>query len=117
MHAKSSLNNAVPGPDDLHSGAIRTQPVRIAAGTYVRGEVIGLVGTTYGKLAEDGAVAAAVMPFDVTYSAPAELAVYVEGDFNQDALVIGEADLDEVKVALRQVGIIARRWGAAPGAA
>jgi len=117
MHANSSLNNAIPGADDLHSGTIRTQPVQIAAGTYRRGEVLGLAGTTYGKLDAEGAVAAAVMPFDVTYSAPATLAVYVEGDFNEDALVIGDADLDEVKVTLRQVGILARKWGAAPNAA
>jgi len=111
--ASSSLNNAIPGPDDLHSGNIRTMPVPVAAGTYERGEVLGLVANLYGKLSVADAVARAVMPFDCTLGANADLAVYVEGDFNEDALKIGAATLADVKTELREVGIIARKWGAA----
>lgn len=111
--ASSSLNNIIPGPDDLHSGAIRTQPVDVAAGTYERGEVLGLVGNLYGKLSVANAVSAAVMPFNITLAANTKLAVYVEGDFNEDALKIGAATLATVKTELRKVGILARKWGAA----
>lgn len=111
--ASSSLNNAIPGPDDLHSGNIRTMPVTLAAGTYERGEVLGLVGNLYGKLSVAEAVARAVMPFDHVQAANGDLAVYVEGDFNEDALKIGDATLADVKTELREVGIIARKWGAA----
>lgn len=119
MVASSSLNNAIPGPDDLISGNSRTMPVLVDAGTYVRGEVLGLVAASnlYGKLTLTDAVAAAVMPFDVTLSADTVLAVYIEGDFNEDALVIGAATLADVKTELRQVGIMARKWGAAPNVA
>lgn len=117
MHAKSSLNNAIPGADDLHSGGVRTMPVTVVAGTYVRGEVLGLVGNNYGKLATEDALAAAVMPFDITLPADRLLSVYVDGDFNEDALVIGSAALATVKTELRKVGIIARKWGAAPASA
>ena len=116
MVASSSLNNAIPGPDDLISGNVRTGPAPVAAGAYVRGEVLGLVGNVYGKLSVSNAVAAAVMPFDVTLAAQQNLAVYLEGDFNEDALVVGAAALADVKTALRKVGIIARKWGAAPEA-
>jgi hypothetical protein len=117
MPASSSLNNTIPGPDDLYSGNIRTMPVLVDAGAYVRGEVLGLVGNLYGKLSVENAVAAAVMPFDVTLAEDAEVAVYIEGDFNEDALVIGAATLADVKTELRQVGIMARKWGAAPNVA
>lgn len=111
--ASSSLNNAIPGPDDLHSGNIRTMPVTIAAGAYERGEVLGLVGNLYGKLSAENAVARAVMPFDHTLAADGVLSVYVEGDFNEDALKIGAATLADVTTELRDAGIIARKWGAA----
>lgn len=119
MHASSSLNNAIPGPDDLHSGSIRTMPVTVAAGTYVRGQVLWENSDNYAAYDElvTTAVAAAVMPFDIILAAPRLLAVYVEGDFNEDALVIGDATLATVKTELRKVGIIARKWGAAPNAA
>lgn len=115
-HASSSLNNASPAVDDLFSGNVGTMPVTVGAGTYVRGEVLGLVDNTYGKLSAAGASAAAVMPFSlvVAEGKTTTIAVYTEGDFNEDALVIGDADLDDVKTSLRKFGITSRKWGAAP---
>ena len=71
----------------------------------------------FGKLSVADSVPAAVMPFDVVLGAETLLAVYVEGDFNEDALVIGAATLVDVKSALRSVGILARKWGPAPNVA
>ncbi|MCG6115097.1 MAG: hypothetical protein MEQ84_07845 [Mesorhizobium sp.] len=116
MHANSNTGIEIPGPDDLISGNVRTVPVTVAAGEYVRGEVLGLVGNVYGKLSVEDAVASAVMPFDIELAAPRTLVVYAEGDFNEDALVIGAATLADVKTELRKVGILARKWGAAPDA-
>ncbi|MEL4069586.1 hypothetical protein WKW50_05500 [Ochrobactrum sp. GPK 3] len=115
-HASSSLNNASPAPDDLYAGDVGTMPVVVGEGTYVRGEVLGLVGNVYGKLSVEGASAAAVMPFPLVVAAGAttKIAVYTEGDFNEDALVIGDAVLDDVKTSLRKFGITSRKWGAAP---
>lgn len=119
MPASSSLNNAIPGPDDLLSGNLRTMPVSIAAGTYVRGQVLWLDDNVYAAFDVEAttAVAAAIMPFDKTLASETVLAVYVEGDFNEDALVIGDATLADVKAQLRQAGIMARKWGAAPNVA
>jgi hypothetical protein len=109
----SSINTVIPAGDDLYCGPIRCMPVPIAAGTYQRGEVLGLVGNLYGKLTETGAVARAVMPFNHTLSEASTLSVYVEGDFNEDALIVGAASLSDVKTELREVNIIARKWSAA----
>ncbi len=112
MPAGSNLNISIPGPDDLHSGNIRTVPLPIAAGTYRRGEVLGFASGVYGKLTA-AANAAAIMPFDVTLSAAKDLAVYTDGDFNQDALTLNGQALAEVKPVLAKVGILIRKWGAA----
>ena len=114
--AHSTLGLQIPGPDDLHSGGIVTQPVSVAAETYVRGEVLGLVGNVYGKLTV-AANAAAVMPEAVTIAAETVLPVYVGGDFNEDAVGLNGQALAVTKTALRKVGLILRKWGAAPDSA
>lgn len=114
--ASSTLNITSPNPDDLHSGNISTNPVPVAAGSYVRGEVLGLVGNLYGKLAA-AADAAAVMPYDVTLAAETVASVYTAGDFNEAALDLNGKPLADVKTALRKLGINARAWGVAPSAA
>jgi hypothetical protein len=111
--ASSDLNIAIPGPLDLVSSPLRSIPVQLAAGSYVEGEVLGLTGNVYGKLTS-AAAAAAVMPFTLVLAAQATTAVYVEGDFNEDALSLNGQTLADVKTALRKVGIMARKWGAAP---
>lgn len=116
MHlAGSSLGNQIPGPDDLYSGNIRTQPLKVAAGEYQRGDVLGLdsATSTLGDLADE-ADAFAIMPFNVTLTAATDLTVYVGGDFNEDAVGIGAGDLAAIKVALSARGISLRKWGVAP---
>lgn len=115
--AGSTLGIEVPGHDDLISGNIRTQPLLVAAGTYVRGEIIEIDTATdkLGKLTT-AANAAAVIPSDVTLAADAVIAVYTGGDFNQDAVDLNGAPLAPVKTALRDRGIMLREWGAAPDA-
>jgi hypothetical protein len=120
MVASSTLNQAVPGPDDLHSGNIRTQPITVAAGTYARGEVLGrsALGAALTKVPAPGATAIAIMPIAITLAAPTAVPVYIAGDFNQDALVYdsgGGVLLATIKDALRDVGIMVRKWGAASG--
>lgn len=114
--ASSTLNLIPPGRDELHSGSVRTLPVHVADGTYVRGEVLGLSGNTYGKLAA-AADAAAIMPFAVTLAEPATISVYVAGDFNENAIELNGMPLADVKTALRKLDINARAWGAAPNGA
>jgi hypothetical protein len=112
-HATSSTGNAHPGLYELFSGDIRTNPVLVVAGTYLRGQVLSLNGNNYeATAAGNQANAAAVMPFDITLTAPTLKAVYTTGDFNEDKLLLGDANLDAVKTALRKVGINARKWGA-----
>ncbi|ORE89752.1 hypothetical protein [Aurantimonas sp. 22II-16-19i] len=116
--AGSTLGIEVPGPDDLHSGSVRTQPLTIVAGSYERGEVLEMTAATnkLGKLAT-AANAFAVMPYDVTLAAEQDLAVYVEGDFNEDAVKLNGVTLAPVKTALRSRSILLRKWGAAPASA
>lgn len=113
MTASYNLSAYGHTPDDLHSGDIRTVPVTVNAGTYVRGEVLGLSGNNYLKLAS-GAAAAAVMPEGITLAAATVIPVYVGGEFNEDALNTNGQPLADVKTALRKLGIYARKWGAAP---
>ena len=116
--ASGSLGNEIPAHDDLVSGNIRTQPFELAAGTYVRGEVVEWDGDNDAmKKLATAAKANAVVVEGVTLTANTTAPLYVGGDFNEDALVIGDADLDDVKLALSNRGIVARKWGAAPDSA
>lgn len=113
----SNLNILSPKLDNLYSDEPKCMPVLVNVGEYKRGEVLGRVGNSYGKLSTADAKAAAIMPFDLTVSAPKTLTVYVAGDFNEGALYLDGQDLETVKTALRDIGIFARIWGAAPDVA
>lgn len=116
--AGSSLANAIPALDDLYSGNVRSQPMKVAAGSYIRGAILEMdTATDTLSALVTPAKAFAVMPFTVTLAAAGDLAVYVEGDFNQDAIGLNGAALAPTKTALTGRGINLRKWGAAPDAA
>lgn len=114
--AHSTLGLQIPAPDDLHSGNIMTQPVSVAAGTYVRGEVLGLTGNVYGKLIA-AAAAGGIVTEDITIAGETVLPIYVGGDFNEDAVDLNGQALADTKTALRTMGLFLRKWGAAPDSA
>lgn len=90
----------------------QAMPVLVAAGTYKRGEVLGRVNNLYGKLSVADAVPAAIMPFDTVIDAEKMTTVYVSGNFNEDKIIIEDGpDINNVKTALRNVGIFVRKWG------
>lgn len=101
-------------PENLIEGNEQTQPITLAVGDYKRGEVLGRIGNIYGKLSTANSVAAAIMPFTVNVTEQTTMAVYVGGSFNQNALFLDGKDLEDVKTALRDCGILIRQWGAAP---
>lgn len=115
--AKSNLNILSKTPDNLCSDEIKCMPVLVNAGEYRRGEVLGRIANAYGKLSTPDAIAAAVMPFDLTVSFPTTLTVYVAGEFNEGVLYLDGQDLETVKTALRDRGIFAKKWGVAPDVA
>lgn len=100
----------VPVYENFSVGKEEAMPVRLAAGKYERGEVLGRVGNIYGKLDVENAVPAAIMPFEMECDREVEKAVYVTGNFNQDKLIFGSKDIETVKTALRDVGIFVRKW-------
>jgi len=95
---------------------LSTQPFTLQAGTYVRGEVLFVtgVGSELTNLATDPGLtdtnAFAIMPFTVTLAAPDSMAVYKQGEYNED-VVTGYTDLDAVKVVLSSQGIKLRKFG------
>lgn len=98
-------------PDNFSSGGEQTMSVTISAGDYKRGEVLGRVGSVYGKLTVAGSKAAAVMPHSAVFASEQVTAVFVAGNFNEDKLIIDGQDHETVKAALRDVGIFAQKWG------
>lgn len=114
---QSNVVYFTPGTEDFSGGSERAMPVTVAAGTYKRGEVLGRLENTYGKLSVANAKPAAIMPFDIVIDADKTVTVYVSGEFNEDKLIIGDQNLENVKTALRDVGIFARKWGVAPDVA
>jgi len=94
---------------------VRTQPFTLQAGTYAKGEVLFATGTgsELVNLATDAgatdANAIAIMPFTGTFPQNDEMAVYVGGEFNEDA-VTGFTDADAVKIALNKVNIRLRKF-------
>lgn len=115
--ASGTTGIAVPGHDDLISGNIRTQPLTVFTGTYVRGEVVELdaANSRLTKLTTE-ANAHAIITEDITLTAPTVIPVYIAGDFNEDAVDVNGADLTDTKLALAGRGIMLRKWGAAPDA-
>lgn len=101
-------------PKNFSSGNERSLPVIIAAGSYKRGEVLGRVGNVYGKLSVENSIPAAIMPFNEVLEGDKQKSVFVAGDFNEDAIIIGAQDIETVKTALRDVGIFVRKWGTTP---
>ncbi len=83
-----------------------TTPVGLLAGDYARGDILFKTATVgvYSNVANDGTVteddAIGVMPFTVTLAATEEVAVYVGGEFNQDAVNHGALDLALLKETL-----------------
>ncbi|SHE78963.1 hypothetical protein SAMN05444339_10268 [Loktanella atrilutea] len=116
--AGSSLINPVDIDDDLYSGHIRSNPMTIAAGTYARGDVLE-IDTATDKLSAlvTAAKAFAIMPFTLTLAADQLLAVYTDGDFNEEVVGLNGVALAPTKTALSGRGINLRKWGAAPDAA
>lgn len=94
-------------------GCVKTQPFTVAAGTYVRGEVLEDNAGVLQALAADGTTAFAIMPFDVTLAADDEVAVYVGGEFNEDALTLANGTVAEAKEPLSIRGIQIRKFSAA----
>jgi hypothetical protein len=83
---------------------VRTQPFTLQAGTYAKGDVLFQTGvgsqlvnfaTDPGGSTDENAIA--IMPFTTTLSENDEVAVYVGGEFNEDA-IIGYTDLDVLKL-------------------
>lgn len=110
-------NETIFIPDNLTGGVPICLPVSVTPGEYKRGEVLSRKDNSYGKINVEGSTPAAVMPFDITIKEETQISVYVAGEFNQDALIIGRADINVVKTALSENGIFARKWGAAPDVA
>jgi len=85
---------------------VRTQPFALQAGAYAKGDVLYKTGvgsqlvnfaTDPGGSTDDNAVA--IMPFTVTTTEVDTMAVYVGGEFNEDA-IIGYTDLAVLKLTL-----------------
>lgn len=98
--------------ENFSLGGEEAMPVRVAAGDYKRGEILGRVGNVYGKLNIENAVPAAIMPFDLKITAESVKSVYVSGNFNESRLDFGGKDVETVKTALRDGGIFVRKWSA-----
>lgn len=94
-------------------GCVKTQPFTVAAGTYQCGEVLQNNAGTLGAIAGDATDAFAIMPFDVTLAADESLAVYVGGEFNEDALIFAAGTIAEAKAPLSLRGISIRKFSAA----
>ena len=94
-------------------GCVKTQPFTVAAGTYVCGEVLENNAGVLRTLSTDGTTAFAIMPFDVTLAADDDLAVYVGGEFNEDALTLAAGTVAEAKEPLSLRGITIRKFSAA----
>lgn len=103
--------------DHLFAGGIQpvvTDALTLKSGqSYVRGTVIGLVtatgeATIVNSTATDGSQTSyAILAEDVDATAAAKsAAVYLTGEFNENALTFGGTDTaDTHRVALRKIGI------------
>lgn len=99
-------------PENLHSCGVKTQPFTLAAGnTFVRGQVVEFDGSEIIPLAT-AANAFGIIAVDVDTTAGAqEMAIYVGGEFNEDALDYGAADAATTRGPLRDRGIHIRKFG------
>jgi len=97
-------------------GNIKTQPFILIAGTYARGDILfktATAGELTNKATTAGALDAdafAVMPFDVVLAADDSLAVFIGGEFNEDA-VTGYTALASIKTVLSERGVSLRQFG------
>jgi len=107
-------DHALFTPDQLADGEVKVIEAVIAAGTLVRGSVLGKVTASGNYIlsasaAGDGSeTPSLILAEDVDASSdPKRAAVIAGGCVNEDELIFGTGhDADSVRAALRDVGII-----------